>query len=310
LSKFDIFRGFIVVIVWGINFIAIKLGVQNVPPLLLGVLRFIVATIPAIFFLPRPPITWGKLIAIGFTINVGQFGLLFLGMKLGMPAGLASLLLQSQSFFTLIIAVTLTGERWQWNNLAGMILAALGMVIIGLHQGGNMTLIGFWLTLAAAISWAIGNIIMRQATVEAPPFSMLSLIVWIGAVSIIPLAILSLSVEGFSSWQTAWQSLSWTAVGSVIYLAYFATLGAYTLWAKLLSHYPATVVAPFSLLVPVIGMSCSTIFLGETISFFQAIGALLIMVGLVVHVVGERLTNLKTKLLVNLKSATINEHNH
>lgn len=297
----DIVIGLIIVVIWGINFIFIKLGVQDIPPLLLGVLRFLVASIPAIFFLPRPPITWRWLIALGLTINVGQFGFLFLGMKLGMPAGIASLLLQSQSFFTLAIAVMLTGEQWHLNNLLGLGLSAVGMAIIGFQQGGSMTITGFCLTLAAAISWGVGNIIMRKTTKDLPTSSMLALVVWSGAVSIIPLAILSLFVEGFSSWQTAWHSHTSIAIGSVFYLAYFASLGAYTLWAKLLSRYPATTVAPFSLLVPVIGMSSAALFLGEAISFSQVLGALLVMAGLVVHVFGEHFTNRKAKIFVDME---------
>ncbi|MDR3562146.1 MAG: EamA family transporter [Negativicutes bacterium] len=289
----DVVIGLIVVVFWGLNFIAIKTGLQDIPPLLLGALRFIATCLPAIFFLPRPPVSWFWLIALGLTINVGQFAFLFLGMKLGMPAGLASLILQAQAFFTLAIAVAVLNERWHWSHILGPILAACGMAIIGSQQEGSMTTIGLELTLAAAGCWGIGNIIMRRATQGVPPYSMLALVVWAGAIAILPLMLLSWCIEGPSAWQKAWLSFNWTAVAAVAYLAYFATLGGYGLWGKLLSRYPASVVSPFALLVPVIGMSSSAFFLGEALSLWQMSGATLVMAGLVVHVFGERFSKYK-----------------
>ncbi|MBP2642734.1 MAG: O-acetylserine/cysteine exporter [Firmicutes bacterium] len=285
----DIILGLIVVVLWGLNFIAIKTGLQNIPPLFLGSLRFIAATLPAIFFLPRPPIAWRRLISLGLTINVGQFTFLFLGMKLGMPAGLASLVIQAQAFFTLAFAALLLKEHWCWNHIAGLVLAACGMTIIGFVQEGGMTAIGFWLTLAAAASWGIGNIIMRKATQGVPPYSSLSLVVWAGSIAIPPLLFLSWNMEGPAAWHLAWQSSTWADAASVIYLAFFATLGGYALWGKLLSRYPAAIVSPFALLVPVVCIASSAFLLGETLSLWQVFGVSLVMAGLVIHVLGDRL---------------------
>lgn len=289
MQRKDLFIGLLVIIVWGLNFIAIKLGLQTMPPLLLGSLRFLLACFPAILFLPRPPIRWPWLIALGLSINVGQFAFLFLSMKVGMPAGLASLLLQSQAFFTLFIAVTWFGEQWQWNHIVGLSFAVCGMVIIGVQQGGDMTTTGFGFILAAAACWGVGNIIMRQATLGVDKFSMLSLVVWSGAVAILPLTLLSLTLEGYDVWLTAFASATWTTVGSIVYLAFFATLVGYGLWGKLLSRYPAALVSPLALMVPLVGLSSSAIFLGESLSLAQSLGALLVMLGLAVHVFGKRL---------------------
>jgi O-acetylserine/cysteine efflux transporter len=289
MQRRDILLGLIVVTVWGLNFIAIKLGLRDVPPLLLGALRFLLASVPAIFFLKRPPVPWPWLIALGMFLNVGQFTFLFGGMKVGMPAGLASLVLQSQAFFTLFVAVTWFGEHWRWNHLAGLTLAACGMTVIGFQQGGGMTTAGFVMTLLAAASWGVGNVIMRRATVGVPAFSMLSLVVWAGAVAIIPLTILSLLLEGYGAWVSTFQTPSWTSLGSLIYLSFFATLVGYGLWGKLMSRYPAAVVSPLALMVPVVGLSSSTLFLGEALSVWQGLGAVLIMTGLVIHVLGGKL---------------------
>lgn len=289
MNRRDIGIGFIVAILWGLNFIAIKLGLANMPPLLLAAIRFVAVCIPAIFFLPRPPVEWRWLIALGLTLNVGQFAFLFMGVKLGMPVGLASLVHQSQAFFTLIIAALMIGERWHWNHVVGLIIAAGGMIVVGSQQGGNITAVGFWLTLAGSASWGAGNVIMRRATKGVPPFSMLSLVVWAGAVAILPLTLLSLCIEGPAAWQAAWHTVNWITVVSVIYLVYFASLGGYGLWGRLLSRYPAAVVSPFALLVPVVGMSSASLFLGETFSLRQIIGALVVMMGLVINVFGGRL---------------------
>ena len=289
MSKHDIGIGLIVAVLWGLNFIAIKLGLADMPPLLLATIRFIIVCIPAIFFLPKPPVGWRQLIALGLTLNVGQFAFLFVGIKLGMPAGLSSLVHQSQAFFTLVFAALILGERWEWNNLTGLIIAAGGMVVVGSQQGGSMTAAGFWLTLCASSSWGMGNVVIRRASKDTPPFSMLSLVVWAGAVAILPLGLLSLLFEGPAVWKTAWDSLNWVTLVSIIYLAYFASLCGYGLWGRLLSRYPAAAVAPFSLLVPIIGMSSAVLFLNETFSLWQIIGAILVMYGFGSQCFGGRL---------------------
>lgn len=293
MKRQDIILSFIVIVVWGLNFIAIKVGLQDMPPLMLGTMRFLFATFPVLFFLPRPPVAWSWLIILGLTINVGQFSFLFWGMQAGMPAGLASLVMQSQAFFTLLVAIAWLGEQWQWNQVMGLLLSVGGMALIGTAQGGNMTVTGFALTLAAAACWGTGNVILRRATLGIPPFSMLALIVWAGAVAIVPLALLSWFIEGQEAWIAVLRAPSWRSFGAVIYLAFFATLIGYGLWGKLLSRYPAAVVAPWALLVPVIGISSSSLLLGETISFWQGAGALLIMAGLLVHVLGGRWLRMK-----------------
>lgn len=288
MQKRDILIGMVVVILWGLNFIAIKIGLQDIPPLLLGAVRFLLACFPIIFFLPRPPVDWRWLIALGLAINVGQFSFLFIGMKVGMPAGLASLVLQSQAFFTLLAGAVWLGERWGWNHLAGLALAAGGMVTIGWQQGGEMTAAGFACTLAAAACWGVGNVIMRQATQGIPPSSMLALVVWAGAVAILPLLLLSWIIEGYDAWLTACFAVSWASFGAVVYLSLLATLAGYGLWGKLLSRYPAAMVSPLALLVPVVGLSSAAFFLGEAVTLGQGLGALLVMAGLIVHVFGGR----------------------
>lgn len=284
----DIITGLVVVVLWGLNFIVIKTGLQEIPPLLLGALRFLALSLPAIFFFPRPPVPWRWLIALGLTLNAAQFAFLFLGMKLGMPAGLASLLLQSQAFFTLLIAAVFLGKRCRWYNMAGLALAAGGITLIGSHQSGSITTAGFFLTLLAAVFWGAGNVITRRITQMIPLLSMPALVVWAGSIAILPLGLLSWFVEGPAVWQATWHHFTWTAAAAVLYLAYIATLCGFSLWNQLLSRHPATEVAPLSLLVPVIGMSSSALLLDESLSLWQALGSALVLAGLFIHVFGEK----------------------
>lgn len=289
MKKQDIGLGIIVVTLWGMNFIAIKLGVSHVPPLFLVAVRFLFVAFPAIFFLPRPPISWKGLIALSMTLYVAQFGFLFLGIHLGMPAGLASLVHQSQAFFTLLLAVIFLKEKIRWNHVTGLLFAAVGMFFIASQQDTDMTLIGFWTVIIGSASWGVGNVVMRKVTLGVPPFSMLALVVWSGLVSFFPMALLSLIIEGPASWATAIQQVSWTSVLSVLYLAYGASIIGYGLWGKLLARYPASIVAPFTLLVPILGMSTTALFLGEAFTLMQLAGSVLVMIGLVINVFGQRI---------------------
>lgn len=281
--------GVIVATFWGLNFIAIKLGVAEVPPLMLVAIRFLLVAIPAVFFMPRPPISWKGLFIMSMTLYVGQFGFLFLGIKLGMPSGLASLVHQSQAFFTLLLAVTFLKEKLHWHHLTGLLIAGSGIGIIAYEQNAGASALGFWMVLTASFSWGVGNVIMRKVTLGVPPFSMLSLVVWSGLVSVLPTALLSLVIEGFESWKVAYASMDWISLASVAYLAYGASLIGYGLWGRLLAKYPATTVAPFSLLVPVVGISSTALFFGESITLLQGTGSLLVMAGLMINVFGGRI---------------------
>lgn len=289
MSRRDIGIGLIVVVLWGLNFNAIKLGLGNMPPLLLATIRFIVLCVPAIFFFPRPPIAWRWLIALALTLNVGQFAFLFLGIKLGMPAGMSSLIHQSQAFFTLLIAVIFIGERLRWNNIVGVVIAAAGMAVIALKQGSTMSAAGFGVTLLGAASWGAGNVIMRRATQGVPPFSMVALVIWAGAAAVLPMGALSLFFEGAAAWKTALSSINVVTIACIIYLSYFSSLAGYGLWGQLLSRYSAATVAPLALLVPLVGMSSAALFLKESLSIWQITGALFVMAGLGVHVFGGKL---------------------
>lgn len=294
-----------IVTIWGLNFVVIKVGLSGgVPPFLLGCLRFVLVFFPAVLWVPRPRLDWRWLLAYGLTINLGQFALLFWAMSVGMPAGLASLVLQAQVLFTLGLSVLLWRERLHAVNVAGLLIAIGGLWMLGMQSLTNapassqMTLAGLLLTLGAAFSWACGNVInkhmMSRRPADGRPASggasdLLGVVVWSAAVPILPFALLSWWFEGPLRLAAVWVNLQWGTVLAVAYLAYAATILGYTLWGTLLTRLPTSTVAPLTLLVPVVGLSSAWLLLGEQLSALQMAGAATILTGLGVHVFGRRL---------------------
>lgn len=285
----DIAQALAIVLVWGVNFVVIKWGVADVPPLLLGALRFTLAALPAVLLVRRPAVPWRWLAAYALTVGVGQFGLLFSAIKLGMPAGLASVVLQAQAFFTLLLASLVLGERWKAAQLVGLLCALAGLALIGVGKGGNMTLIGFALTVAAALSWAASNVVVRLIGRAGHRVEPLGLVVWSSLIPPVPFLLLSLWLEGGERIAAALGHFSLSSLLAVAYLAFVATLFGYGLWSRLLARHAANKVAPFSLLVPVVGLIAASLLLGERLSAGQAVGSLLLLGGLVINVLGERL---------------------
>ena len=294
-----------IVTIWGLNFVVIKVGLSGgVPPFLLGCLRFVLVFFPAVLWVPRPQVEWRWLLAYGLTINLGQFALLFWAMSVGMPAGLASLVLQAQVLFTLGLSVLLWRERLHAVNVVGLLIAIGGLWMLGMQSltnapaGSQMTLAGLLLTLGAAFSWACGNVInkhmMSRRPAEGRPASggssdLLGVVVWSAAVPVLPFALLSWWFEGPQRLAAVWANLQWGTVLAVAYLAYAATILGYTLWGTLLTRLPTSTVAPLTLLVPVVGLSSAWLLLGEQLSALQMAGAATILTGLGIHVFGRRL---------------------
>jgi O-acetylserine/cysteine efflux transporter len=282
MSPKDLLLALVVVLAWGVNFVVIKVGLHGVPPMLLGGLRFTLAAIPAVFFIRRPKMPWRWLIAYGATISLGQFAFLFSAMYVGMPAGLASLVLQAQAFFTLGFAALFLHERFRAQNVLGLVIAAIGLAVIGMQGGHAMTLTGFILTLCAAVMWALGNIVTKKVG----KVDLVGLVVWGSLVPPVPFFVLSYLLEGPQRIEAALTGIGMSSVFAIVYLAFVATLLGYVLWSRLLSRYPAGQVAPFSLLVPIIGLASASVLLGESLSAAQIGGAALVMAGLAVNVFG------------------------
>ena len=273
-----------VVAVWGTNFVVIKVALQALPPLLLGVLRFALAFLPALVFIPRPAVPWRKLAAYGVLIGAGQFGLLYLALDGRMAPGLASLVIQTQVFFTIGLAMLADGERVRTPQVLALVLASAGIGIIAAHTGGDTTLVGLALVLTGALSWACGNQVAR--TMGRVP--MLPMVVWSSAFALPPLLLLSLWFEGparmaqglVAADAGVWAAVLWQAVGN--------TLFGYAAWGWLMSRYPAATIAPMALLVPVFGMGASALFLAEALPPWKLGAAALVLAGLALNLFGHR----------------------
>jgi O-acetylserine/cysteine efflux transporter len=279
-----------IIVVWGVNFMAIKWGVAEVPPLLLTALRYVIAAVPAIFFVKRPQVSLGILIAYGLAIGVGQFGLLFSAIHLGMPAGLASLVLQLQSFFTIGLAVAFLGERPKGAQLAGALVALIGIGVIAVEKFEGAGLWPLVMTIFAALGWAISNIVTKKAG----KIDMLGFVVWSALVPILPLYLLSLVIEGPGAVSYAASHLTWLGIGSLLFVGWISTDFGYGAWSMLLGRYPASTVAPFTLLVPIVGLSTGWLVLGEKLSAIDLVGSLLVFAGLLLNVFGPRFMSRRT----------------
>ena len=279
-----------VVALWGFSFVAIKVGLREIPPFALAALRFFFAAIPLVFFVKRPRMPWRYIAGYGLAIGFVQFGLLFLGMKLGMPAGLSSVVIQLQVFFTVGLAIAFLGDRLHKEDLVGAAVATIGVALLGVYKlmaGVTSTLLGFLLVIVAALAWAVGNVIAKRgAKYDADMFA---LVVWSSLVPPLPLALLSYAVEGGASVWSAVASAGMLAWSSVLLLAWGATLFGFASWAGLLHRYPTALVSPFALLIPVSGLASGAVFLGEGLAPLQIAGVVLVLLGLAENVFGAQL---------------------
>ena len=267
----------LVAAIWGVNFVVIKIGIGEFPPLLFCALRFLAAALPMVFFLPRPNVSWGLLIAIGMTLGVVKFGILFIAMDIGAPAGLSSLVLQSQALFTVLFAAAALGERPGGRQLLGIAVAFAGIAVIAEAKaaaGGNLLALG--LVVLAAAFWGVANLLMKRASGA----NALHVTVWMSLVPPLPLFALSYLWEGPERIGAALSGLNLTGLWSLGYIAYLSTLLGFGLWSWLLRRYPASMVAPFSLLVPLFGLSSAALFLGEPIGPQTLVAAALVLAGL------------------------------
>lgn len=270
----------LVTLIWGVNFVIIKVGLHDFPPLLFCALRFALAALPLVFLRGPLPAPFWRIVQIGVLLGVVKFGLLFVGMHLGMPAGLSSLVLQSQVFFTVLIAAAFLGERPSRRALAGLAVAAAGLLLIGLERPLGDSLLAFALVMAAALAWAFSNI----ATKRSGASDMLRLISWVSLIPPLPLLALSWVFEGPQAISAALTGISWEGMGALLYIAFLATTVGFGLWSFLLRRYPASQVTPFALAVPVSGLLSGWLLLGERLTAQDWLACALVFVGLAVTV--------------------------
>lgn len=276
-----IFRHLLLIIfaafIWGATFPITALALKNVPPIFFVFLRFCAASL-FIFIIPRPNVPWRVLIALGLLLAVGQFSFMFVAMALGVPAGLTSLLIHTQAFFTILIAFFLFNEALKQIHILALILALTGLICLTLTYGQSGLWLGLIFILIAALCGAGGNTILKTL----PNANMVGVVTWMSLAAPLPLLVLSIIFEAEGNGANLVENINWVVIAAVIYSAALSTLVAYAIWARMFATYSAYKVAPFLLLVPVFGMSLSALMLGERMSLTQFIGAGLIFIGLAI----------------------------
>jgi O-acetylserine/cysteine efflux transporter len=293
-SALDVASALAIVVIWGTNFVAMKYALRDFTPFQLGLARYVFAVLPLVIFIRPPKTAWKWVLWYGLFQGVGQFGFLFSALQAGMTAALASVLMQTQVFFTALFGFFLLHERLNKPLIGGLVLAALALACFAMNfvvtQGGAVTVLGFVLNLAAASMWAASNIVARKAQQATPNYDPLAFVVWTSLVPIIPFLAFTML---FDPPELAWR---WTdaKLGSwvgVAYLGWVATIAAYAMWTRLLKRYPANRVAPFSLGVPVVGLAAGMLVLGEAIAPWQWAGVAFVVAALGCVMFGGRFFN-------------------
>ncbi|KPX08973.1 EamA family transporter [Pseudomonas syringae] len=275
----------LVMAIWGINFSVIKLGLTNVDPLILAGLRFSLCALPAIFFVRRPNVPWRYLIGYGLVFGIGLWGIVNLGIKAGLSAGIASLVLQFSAFFSILLGSWVFREALNRFQILGMLIALSGLLSVILISDGSVSLLGMLLVLVGALSMSVANIINKKANTR----DVFAFLVWSSAFSPIPLFALDYAINGSVGYIMFANHIGTTAVLSILFQVYPNTLFAYWIWNSLLKTYPISTVAPLSLLVPIFGMLGSVVIFNEHMSTGKVLAVLLIVAGLGVGLYGRRI---------------------
>jgi O-acetylserine/cysteine efflux transporter len=268
-----------VAVMWGLNFLAIDASLGHFPPMLLVAVRFALIAVPTVLLVPRPDVPLRWLVGYGIGFGTLQFLFLYWGMAAGMPAGLASLVLQASAPFTVVLGAVFLRERVSGRRLVGILVAVAGLALVGWQRAEHAAVLPFLLTLAGALGWAFGNVCSRQAHPPRP----LHLTLWMSVVPPLPMLALSLLTEGpariAESFGTLGTRSGVVALAGLAYTVLVGTVLGSGVWTGLLARHPAGVVAPFSMLVPVVGMTAAWVVLGETASWLEILGGVLVVGG-------------------------------
>lgn len=285
LKPSDLLLTLLTVVVWGVNFIAIYVGLKELPPFLFCTVRFALSALPFVFFLPKPRAPFKYILGFGLFNFVLQFGLLFSSIQLGLSPGLSSLIMQVQVFFSIGLAYIFFGERPGSIKIIGSLISFVGIGIVAANINGDATIIGLVLTLLASFSWAAGNMFTKKVNAQSP----LALVVWGNLIAFPFMATASYYIDGAFVIGSSLQNISWVAVIAVGYVVYVSTFLGYGIWGFLLKKYTTSVVVPFTLLIPVVGFISSAFFLQEEITVWKLWSSFFIMVGIVFNLFEKKL---------------------
>lgn len=293
LSGRDLAAALCVIVIWGTNFVAMKFALRDFTPFQLGAARYVFAILPLILLIKPPKVHWKWVVYYGLFQGIGQFGLLFIALKVGMTAALASVLLQTQVFCTALFGFVLLGERVSRALMGALVLAALGLACFGISYidpdsaNSGSSALGFVLCLGAAAMWSVSNIVVRRAQQSTPHFDAVAFLVWSSLIPILPFIALSLLFDAPAT-RVSWMQAPWSTWLSLAYLGWMATILAYALWTSLFKRHPVNRIAPFSLGVPLIGIMTGMLALGDVITGWQWAGIALVVCALMCVLMGDR----------------------
>jgi O-acetylserine/cysteine efflux transporter len=279
----DVGLAILVAVLWGLAFVATRIGLDELSPPQLVAARFLVAAVP-VLWIARPRASWASLGAVGLTLFAGQFLFQFFGIAAGMPPGLAAIVVQSQALFTIALAALLLRERPTPRQVVGLVIGVAGLAVIALTVGTDLTTVGLALTLVSPVSFAVGNLLWKRL----PPASPVALVAWLSLVPPVPALLVAVALEGPRGMTGALAALSWRGIAAVVYLGAVATVLAYAIWGDLLRRYSTAVVTPFALLVPFVAAASSALVFGERFGALRLLGMALVLAALAVIVLPAR----------------------
>lgn len=271
--------------IWGMNFIFVRIDLDQMSPFMLCAIRFTLASMPFVFFIKPPKLHFKWVMAYGMVMFVLQFLLLFIGVKAGMSPGMASFVMQVQIFFTMLFAALLWKEIPSFWQIAGGLIAFLGIGLIAYNLGGSMTMLGFLCVLGSAAAWAFGNVITKTIG----KVNIISLLVWGSFVSSIPMILMAFIIDGPHEILASFHRLNWQSMGAILFIVYVATWCGYGIWSWLLREYTVSKIAPFTMLIPIFGILSSVIILGEPLQSWKIFAGMLVIGGLGVNLLGAQL---------------------
>ena len=281
-----IFLLLLLAVIWGVNFIPIRVGLNHMPPLTFLAWRLLLTAFPAILFVKKPDVPTKKIVAHGLALFFGQFGLVYTAVHLGMAIGLVALIVQTQEFSSIGMAAILLREKPTVYQISGAVVAFLGIIIVAMHTGGGeVTMIGLLLALLAAFCWATGNMIIKNMG----KVDMLGVIIWANLYAFFPVTALAWILEGKDAILQSAVDMQWASVLSILYIIILSTYIGYIIWGRSLMKYPTAMVTPFTLMVPVVAMACAAVFLGEGFPLWKMAATCLILFGLGINQFGGRL---------------------
>ena len=263
--------------VWGLNFIIIKIGLQDLPPITFCCIRLFLVSIPAVLFIKRPNASYQVIAGYGMLVFALQFAFLFLGIYLGVSSWLAAVLFQTQVFFSIILAVILLREQVNSRQIMGAVIAFTGVLLVAFNFGGDVSFVGFLAILAGAISCAFGNLVSKKLSHVK---DIIALIVWAGFFAWPALLLCALYFEGGDAIIDSLQAWNWNTSVALAYTVFIATFLGFYLWNWLLFAYPVSTVAPFMLLVPIFSMGFAILFLDEEVYLWKIGATSLVVLGL------------------------------